>query len=376
MHEIVITDKTAGGRLDKAVIKYLDKASAGFVYKMLRKKNIVLNGSRSDGRDILKTGDVVTLYLADETLKKFSSRYTGKKDLDSVAGNSSVLYVSGSSSIKNPEDMKQLLKRRFDRNLTPDGQTGNEVNGYNIEDMIVYEDDNILAVNKPYGLLSQKANGCDISLNDLVKAYIPSDELFTPGIANRLDRNTSGIVLAGKNLSAQRCLNEAIKERHLKKLYLCIVSGIVDSGGSISGYLIKDDASNSVRIEMDNENGKFFESAKYIRTDFKVLCSGSRSSLLLVDLITGRSHQIRAHLASIAHPVIGDPKYSDNKTFNEYRKKYGVTHQMLHAYKIEFTDMNGILGYLNGMSFTSQVPGDFYRVIQGDRLCLPGIQEA
>lgn len=329
---IEVTAKNAGGRLDKLLRKYLDQTGAGFVYKMLRKKNILLNGKKAAGNEILREGDCITMYLSDETIRRFHS--------------------------ESREDPQHDIP-----SLSP---------------CIIYEDDHILAVSKPAGILSQKSDRSQISLNDMVCSYLAgcrADGMFVPGIVNRLDRNTSGLVLAGKNPAAQRSLSRAMKKRELHKFYYCIVKGIVTGQKSLEGYLWKDDRKNLVQIFGPDEPHP--EEAQYICTNYRALSSSKRGncSLLEVDLITGRPHQIRAHLASQKIPVIGDSKYGDHVINEDFRKKYAVKAQLLHACRIEFTEMTDILQYLNGRQIEAPVPESFQRVMEGEGLCLHGSPE-
>jgi len=207
MKELIIDEKNSGGRMDKLLINYLSRAPQGFVYKMLRKKNIMLNDKKASGHELVKSGDVIKLYLADETIEKFRPKQKKKK---------------------------------------PNAGKVNTVNRVNLfRSFICFEDGNLLVINKPAGLLSQKAKPGDVSLNEMLCEYLDErkdaedDFAFHPGISNRLDRNTSGIVLAGKNRNAVRILNEAIRNRSITKKYLCIVEGIVEREIFADGYLIK-----------------------------------------------------------------------------------------------------------------------------------------
>ena len=327
MKEIQIDEQNEGARLDKILIHYLNKAPKSFVYKMLRKKNILLNGKKAVGSEIVKTGDVICLYLADGTILKFQSDSTEKQSIYSL------------------DEIKKL---------------------------VCFEDDNIVAFQKPQGMLSQRSNSSDISLNDLLIAYLENDdpELFTPGISNRLDRNTSGIILAGKNRKASRCLNEVVKERWVDKHYLCPVKGIVTEPKTINAYLSKDENSNFVSVYSVP-----MPEAKQIVTRYEPISHNSRVTLLDVDLVTGKSHQIRAHLAYLSHPIVGDRKYGD-KILNQYFcESYGLRDQLLHAYKVIFHDIKNDLSYLNGTKITAEVPIDFNNILKGEGLWLPGTAE-
>ena len=329
---IVIDRQMAGGRLDKLLIKYFDQTGAGFVYKMLRKKNILLNGKKAAGNEILREEDTITLYLADDTIRRFHSDTPAPVFTD----------------------------------VPP------------VSSLIVFEDENLLAVSKPAGILSQQSAKDEISLNEMICSYLHSPEdagLFTPGIANRLDRNTTGIVLTGKNPAAQRSLSQAVKNRELQKYYLCIVKGTVQGRDQLEGYLLKNKTQNKVQVfEKDAPHP---EEALYIRTDYRALSNNGDKkqygcSLLEVDLVTGRPHQIRAHLAFCNMPVIGDGKYG-NKVCNDwFRRSYGVKDQLLHAGRISFCRMSGILEYLNGSQIEAPLPSLFRKVMEGEHLCLPG----
>lgn len=321
MQELIISKDNAGGRLDKTIAKFLDRAPKGFVYKMLRKKNIELNGKKAKGNELLKEGDSIRFFLAEETIRNFQSSASAVPASEKVGA------------------------------LSP---------------LIVYEDANLIAINKPTGLLSQKAKPGDVSLNELLVAYLKQEQegsaeerLFTPGIANRLDRNTSGIVLAGKTPAASRELNAAIRERRLQKKYLCLVKGSVTEPQTIDGYLCKDEAKNEVKIlPLAKE-----ESSSRIVTAYAPLASGDSFTLLEVDLITGKSHQIRAHLASIGHPIAGDPKYGDRKVNAGLKEKYGLSAQLLHAARICFQKMEEPLAYLNGREIEAPLPEIFEKII-------------
>ena len=256
MREVTIMKNEAGQRLDKLLAKYLDAAPKSFLYKMLRKKNIKLNQKKADGREILKEGDIVTLYLAEDTVKKF----------------------------QNDQPQKQET---------------------NLHLQHLYEDENVLLLNKPAGLLSQKARPEDLSVNDYVlEHYGKNGMTFKPSICNRLDRNTSGIIVAGISLEGLQTMAKLLKTRTVHKYYLTIVKGRVSSNQKIRGYLRKKKDMNMVVLS-DQKNGD----GVWIETQYEPLVTGKEASLLKVWLITGRTHQIRSHLASIGHPIAGDYKY-------------------------------------------------------------------
>ncbi len=309
MKEISITKNDSGQRADKFLMKYFSKAPKGFVYKMLRKKRIKLNGGRAEGSEMLKEGDKIQMYLSDETMGGFMEKRV----------------------IAHSE-------RRFD---------------------IVYEDKNILAVNKPAGVLSHAESAGDRdTLIDQILSYLnengeydPRQEnSFIPALCNRLDRNTSGIVVAGKTADALRQLNEAIKTKQVRKLYRALVCGATDGGGRLEDLYSKDGEKNKASLGTDG---------KKIITEYRPLKTNGRYTLMEVELITGRSHQIRIHMASINCPIIGDMKYGNADENARFRKKAGTKRQLLHAYKMSFGGLEGELEYLNGKTITADVPEDF-----------------
>lgn len=327
MKEIIIDNTNEGGRLDKLLSIYLDKAPRGFVYKMLRKKNIVLNDRKASGNEILKKGDNIKIYLADETFSRFHS----------------------------------------ERKVSASPLSGNDLKG-----MIVYEDEHLLVMNKPAGMLTQKARAYDISLNDLMLAYLSNeyktdDINFKAGISNRLDRNTSGLVIAGKDLTTTRALNEAIKAHEIEKIYYCIIYGVIDRELLITGYISKDEKTNRVKI-----SDEMFDGAKEIKTKVKPIADNGELSFAEVELITGKTHQIRAQLSHIGHFIIGDMKYGDRTINNRLRDKYGSFDQMLHAGKIKFNTKDGELSYLNEKTIEAPLPDDLAGILEGEKIWLHG----
>lgn len=342
MKEIKIDLNTAGGRLDRLLMAYLDKAPKGFVFKMLRKKNIVLNDKKAFGNEILHPGDLVKIYFSDETINKFHSEQ------------------------KNDFDFKMALE---------------------FKKHICFEDDNIIVMNKPAGILSQKSVPDDVSMNELMLEYLKREAGFEgsknnigfkPGISNRLDRNTSGIMLAAKNPNAVRELNAAIKERRISKNYYCIVCGkiLFNEPKAIEAFLSKDESENKSEIlDVLPQNEKVQDNYEKITTVFETVSAGENCTLLNVGLITGKSHQIRAQADKSGFPIIGDPKYGDFLQNKKYGDLYGIKRQLLHAAEVEFNDMRGILEYLNNMRFISPLPDDFKTLMRGENIWLPGEAE-
>lgn len=324
MREIIVSANEAGQRMDKLLAKYLSEAPKSFIYKMLRKKNIVLNGKKADGSEKLKCEDSVKLFLSEETIEKFTKRVEAPKNTDAK--------------------------------VTLD---------------ILYEDSNILLINKPVGMLSQKAKPEDVSLVEHLITYllgngtITQEELalFRPSVCNRLDRNTSGIVVAGKSLVGLQVMGQLFKDRSLKKFYRCLVLGEVKKDSYIKGYLTKDEKTNKVTV-----TSKPSGEASPIETSYQVIASNGRYTLLEVHLITGRTHQIRAHLASIGHPIAGDYKYG-SRTANECLKsEYKLTHQLLHAYRLEMPAITGELENLSNKIFTAPLPKRFTNILRCEKI--------
>ncbi len=321
MKLITVNENEAGQRLDKLLAKYLNKAPKSFFYKMLRKKNITLNGKKAEGNEKLQVGDEIKLFLSDET----------------IAGFTEVQKVS-------------------------------RVQGPKLH--IVYEDANILLINKPAGMLSQKAAAKDVSLVEHVISYLlesgalSEDDLrsFRPGICNRLDRNTSGLVAAGKSLAGLQELNALFKERSLHKFYRCIVAGNLTEKQRIEGWLWKDEKTNQVKIFHREQGDALPICTEYVPLR-RLEIGGKPYTYLEVNLITGRSHQIRAHLASIGHPLIGDTKYG-NVRINEYfRKQYGLKYQLLHAYRLELPELTGALKQVSKKQFIAPLPNLFDQLL-------------
>lgn len=296
MKEIIITNNEAGQRVDRFLKKYLNKANQSFIHKMIRKKNIKLNNLRIQPEIILKIDDKVQIYLSDETISKFRE----KKSLKETS----------------------------------------------IHFKTVYEDDNILIVNKPVGLSTQPDTTSTKSLVDEIKMYLDAKEknisfTFKPAVCNRLDKNTSGLVIAAKNYNTLKQTNKAIRERNIKKYYIAKIHGIISDDLELSDYLIKNENKNMVKVV--KRKG---ENAKKIVTYAHPIKNEGKYSWIEIELETGRAHQIRAHLSSIGHPIVGDKKYG---------KKDNEKYQVLHAYKLILNGYEEELAYLNGKIIKSDI---------------------
>ncbi len=305
MKSFIIEKNDADQRLDKFLTKSCSKLPKALMYKYIRIKRIKVNGKRAEISTRLNVGDKVDMYINDEFFEKKETVYD---------------FMSASKNID-----------------------------------IVYEDENIILLNKKVGLLSHPDETEYVdTLITRVKRYLfekgqwhPDEETsFTPALVNRIDRNTSGIVICAKTAEALRVLNQKMKDRELHKIYLCIVHGKMNREKELlEGYLVKDEKKNKVFVSKKPKEG-----AKSIRTEYKVLGFRDGLSLLEVNLLTGRTHQIRAHLASVGHPLVGDGKYGTN----ELNKKTGYKKQCLCSYKLifDFTTEAGGLEYLNKKEFT------------------------
>lgn len=316
MKKIIIDQNHANQRIDKYLKKLLCQAPSQLIYKMIRKKDIKVNGMRVKENYILQENDEVSLFLYEDKFQEYTKPQT--------------IYD---------------LKIYFD---------------------ILYEDDHILVVNKPAGLLVHEDIHEDMNtLSHQVLTYLyqkgeydPHKDLgFVPGPVHRLDRNTSGIVIFGKTMKALQDLNEMMKKRHcIDKTYLTICKGYMQSADLI-GYMKKESDQSLVKVVSQDTPG-----ALMMHTIVETVEANQQFSLLRVKLVTGRTHQIRVHLASQGHPIIGDSKYGDFELNKWIKKKYHLNHQFLHAYQIRFVKPIGCLKYLQDKTITSPLPQDLLKV--------------
>ena len=306
MREIVIRKNDAGQRLDKFLSKAVKGLPTSMMYKLIRTKKIKVNRKRAEQNYVLCDGDVVQLFIREEF---------------------------------------------FDMPEKDDGALGRIKPKLNI----VYEDENIMLLNKRPGVLvHEDTDGGENTLIMHVKAYLhqkgeydPENEnSFAPALCNRIDRNTGGIVIAAKNAEALRIMNEKIREGQISKYYLCLVHGVPKKKeDKLFAYLRKNSKTNTVEVRE-----KYFDGAKEIITAYRVLEPRNDTSLLEVRLFTGRTHQIRAQMAAIGHPLLGDGKYGVNRD----ERKNGFKYQALYSYKLRFelTDTKNALSYLEGKTFS------------------------
>lgn len=331
MQEFTIGKNQAGQRLDKFLFKYLPNANASFIYKMLRKKNITLNDKKATGKELLTQNDSIKCFFSEETFAKFSGNLSATESVTQKYANEQHAYKA-LNSIK-----------------------------------VLFENEHILAAYKPAEILSQKATANDISVNEWLIGYmlhhqmIKEDDLhtFRPSITNRLDRNTSGIILCGKSLSGSQYLSLIIKERQIRKFYHTICIGEIKTSQKIEGYLVKDIKKNKVHVsKTGNDN------ANYICTFYKPLCIKNGYTLLEVELITGKPHQIRAHLSSIGHPIIGDMKYGNMNCNKNMKELFHLNYQLLHAYKVVFPENPNILTSASGQCIIAPYPKLFSKILK------------
>ncbi len=322
MREIVIEQNDGGQRLDRFLRKYLPKAPLSYVYKLIR-KDIKLNGKRAKEDSMLSEGDVLSIYAADQ-------------DLDAYA----------------EKKRTRSAKRQF---------------------TVLFENDDLIIVSKPFGLLvhGDRTEKKDTLANQVTDylietgAYVPRlEKSFSPSPVHRLDRNTTGLVIFGKNAEALRVLSAMLREAPadeedvkksicLHKFYLTVVCGRLEKELVLKNRLVKDEKKNRGMVRPLS-----YEGGKYIETVARPLCTNGKYSLVEVELVTGRTHQIRAHMSFAGYPLLGDSKYG-GKPYMMPGASSGISTQLLHARRVEFTAAPEPLSYLNGTSVSCPLPRNF-----------------
>lgn len=305
MQKYIVKKVESGQTLEKYIKKLYSDVSLSIIYKLFRKKDIKVNGHWANQKYIVQENDNIEVYLKDEILESFSKP----------------------------------------KNILPSDE---------IKDWIVYEDEDVLIVNKPRGLLVQADKNNQESLDKKVLSYLyfknefnpNSENAFTPGPAHRLDRNTSGLVVFGKNILALQSLFEIFKNHELiKKHYYALVKGVVNQDGEINAPLLKDEESGLVKVASKKSG------AKQAISKYHVIKRFNNYTLLDVELVTGRTHQIRVHLSYIGHPLIGDNKYGDFKENKIFKDVYGFSNQFLQAYRLDFSTLSNQLKNISNKSF-------------------------
>ena len=303
---IKITSQEANQRVDKYVKKYLNEAPLSFIYKLFRKKDIKINKHWVKENYILQADDELSIYITDSQLEEFNK----------------------------PVEIERV----------------------DLHHPIVYEDENILAINKPRGLLvhGDEHEKTVTLANEVINylyykgEYDPKNKGFVPAPAHRLDRNTSGLVLFAKNLVSLQELEELFKNKdNIDKEYLALVVGRLDHKYEIDSPLLKNEKTGKVSISKYGKSALTIVEKVNFYGDF---------TLVNVKILTGRTHQIRVHLASINYPVVGDSKYGDFSVNKQIKELYGFENQFLHAYKIKFKKIGGHLSYLSNKELTCELP--------------------
>ena len=312
MKKYIVSKQEANQRIDKFLRKSLNNTPLSMIYKLFRKKDVKVNGHPVKEEYLLQENDEIAVYL--------------------------------------PVEKESFVLEKEYRPVQPAFK-------------IVYEDDNILVVNKGMGVLVHNAENKNVStLTDQVITYLvqkgeydPKTQAFIPAPAHRLDRNTTGLVLYGKNMQTLQELNKAFKDKtNIRKFYQVLVAGRVLEAGEISAKLLKNEKTKMVRVS---------EQGQSALTIYRPLKHNDNYSLVEAEIKTGRTHQIRVHFASINHPVIGDKKYGNFHTNSEFKKEYGWENQFLHAYKVILSGFS-YLDYLNGKEFIAELPADKKQIIR------------
>lgn len=312
MKEIFVTKEYENIRFNKYLQKLLINANTSFIYKMLRKKNILLNDNHAKGTECLKSGDKISIFFKEETYDKFTKNNDTKQEINS-----------------------DLINKLIEN--------------------IIYEDDNLLIIDKWDEIKSQSDINNNIAINEICKSYLISKDnnfdISSASIVNRLDTNTVGLIVFAKNYQTSREFSRLFKDRLIDKYYLTEVNGIVSKNeDTIIKYLYKNKNTNTSVISDENISG-----SSLTKTYYKIIKIKNNSTVLEIKLLTGKSHQIRAVLSSIGHPIICDKKYMDSKLYEENKKKFNMNHQVLISYKLVINNIeNDNLKYLNNKMFYSK----------------------
>lgn len=305
MRDFIVSEKNEGQRLMRFVEKLLPHAPRSFLYRSFRKKNIVCNKKKCTGAEILAAGDVVRFWLSDETFDSFAA----------------------ASEEERPDVDAALFAER-----------------------IVYEDAELLIVKKPRGMPTQRDGTGKVSLNDELLSYVGEAAGMRPSVCHRLDRNTEGLVICGKTVRALQQISEWIAERKIRKWYRALVFGRTEETGKISKWLLKDPATNTVKVAAENTPGAVPAVTEFRKiSDMRV--NGGFVTEVEAELLTGRSHQIRVHFASIGHPLLGDLKYGTRES-RAFSRRLEFSAQALSAAKIAFPETDGPLAAISGREFS------------------------
>ena len=313
MQKYIVKREESNQTLEKYIKKVLKNAPLSFVYRIFRKKDVKVNGKRESDKYVLQENDEILLYITDDQYAEFTRE-------------------------------KELAAK-------------DEVSSY-----ILYEDENIIVINKPRGMLVQGDGSRDVSLDVMVNEYLMfkgKEGNFLSAPCHRIDRNTSGLVVFAKSIEVTQLITKLFKEHiNLNKTYLTLVKGAPNPKGEVDAPLIKNEKLNKVFV------GKVEEGAKPSKTLYERLFTNETVSLLKVKLLTGRSHQIRVHMAYIGHPVAGDSKYGDFAFNKEFEKEYGFKNQFLHASELSFKTLEGSLKYLSDKTFIAPLPEDEEKILE------------
>lgn len=319
MRELIIGENEGGQRLDRFIKKYLDEAPLGFIYRMIRKKNITVNDKKVKPESMIEAGDVVKLFLAEETIEKFISQ---------------------------------------EENRASEGKLD-----------VVAEDDHLIFLNKPANLLThgiKSREGFEDNMVDRMIHYLIDrgdynprvERTFRPALANRLDRNTTGILLGAKTYEALKLVNEAMREDRVTRIYLALVKGRARAMED-KAYMVRNERKNKTKIVE-----KPMEDAKLMKTKMEPIASDGHISLVAVELFTGRTHQIRSQLRAWGYPLLGDPKYGDPRFNQLVSREYGIKRQMLHAESISLDGLEGDLAVWNKQTITCPPPRDMQEMMK------------